>query len=514
MRQIIQPIGQALHDIPNATPTYAQAADRMAERATTDTNTNLGKVVMPLTNSAVGYYLNPISGGLEADRKRILEQMALGSIGSADLEERRRELRAQQAPASFPAAQLKTLGYTDSPEPAWKNEPVLGIKSKPRFVAGFLSAHLPMRSTYHSGWGEANSEYDNPQIANLKDNQVIVVPNGYDDGKHYVISKENNRVFRYVIDDSQLAAYKQAMRSGLPIDIGNQILVDNMGSMSQTIPNAWQTAIKYAPSSRYELNQITFKPFDQWSLFSGDESKAAGFVRLSNPTEIYVNNKYLSQNDLMNIIPHETGHLVDTSPYKKDVKTYFDLQVALEGDLYDQRHSPNLQIETRNFETPTSAESYMWSTPQLGDRGITKYGQTDPREAFAELFSFYLNQRYAGDRGIFYDRNSDRPISFDELYPRTAEFFDKELGNIYPGEGLEPAYPDGPVREAPPYIPYTGEAAQPTKRLSGPQTYSFNDSPWWRDIINKVGGAMSNYGNAVGDVAGWAYRNHPINRLF
>jgi hypothetical protein len=156
----------------------------------------------------------------------------------------------------------------------------------------------------------------------------------------------------------------------------------------------------------------------------------------------------------------------------------------------------------------------QWRAPIPGDRGITEYGQTDEREAFAELFGFYLNQRYAGNEPIFQDWYTKEPLTFDELYPRTAKFFDEQLPYIYPGEGLEPAYWGGPVREAPPYVPYNGEAAQPTKRLSGSQTYSFNDSPWWRDIINKVGGAMSNYGNAVGDVAGWAYRNHPINRLF
>lgn len=429
---------------------------------------------------AINYY-SPDSSGqslLDRDRKRILEQMALTRIGmgTADTSERVRKERMARIPDYFPASDLGSINDL--------NNPVPGIKARPKFVTGVIpmssihadafynpQIYTPANNDIARGKALLNGEPDspenlgrrainewlwarnsdpqqtfllnylNPRIAALKDNQVLVLQNASafnGTPLDMLVTKENGRVYQQLVEQDKSAPYVDAMRSGLPLSALQQVQMDVMGSPSQQVPASWQNALKGIPANRRYLDQVTFVPDLLLQTLAG--SPAAAYVQ-SRPyrSQINVSSDYNDENRMPFIMSHEMGHVID-SGLRDSVIT--NEQEFLKNWNSDVQNAPNFKVNS-NLPRDMYPLSDYYHAAIPGDPYFSQYGQdAGLTEGFGDIVATYLMQEANPNFPVFENSFGD-PLRFEDVYPATANWFRTQLA----GMGLiEPSFGGGPVR--------------------------------------------------------------------
>lgn len=394
------------------------------------------------------YYSGGSSSPLETKRFDILSDMDRGLVGTADTEERRRRQRKLQAPGTFPAQELGSEGVpTIGPGLTWLGEAPSGEvaetsynspsgvgKSKPKFVVGELSsprineyiaresASAANENMFGAGYltGQAYNWLAEP-VGRLKEGEILLVNDAIPYAqvnadmptttKHLGIVKDGGRVYQIAIDDNQRQYLKDALRSGLPVSIEDQLMFDYYSSPSQT-PRAMADAITgLVPDDVYNLNQVTVFPE---GFTDPQVSNAAGFTTKYTPSELWFDKNNAAS---PYVFAHEFGHIVNAGDDGTWDQGFRD---ALAADTAMQATSPRLM-----GATPTGS-FYGDFTP--GSTSITEYGQTDPKEAWAELFALWANENYKPQYGSFLDGQGNL-IKFEDVYPQTNDWI-KNLAQL------------------------------------------------------------------------------------
>jgi hypothetical protein len=395
----------------------------------------------------VTYYSGGSSSPLESKRFDILSDMDRGRIGTADTEERRRQQRKLEAPGTFPAQEIADADVpTIGPGLTWLGDVSVGgtndsynspsgvTRSKPKFVVGEISsprmneyiARESLSAANENMYGSdayAGQAYNwlAEPVSKLREGEILLVNDAIPYAqvnadmptttKHLGIVKDGGRVYQIAMDDNQRQYLKDALRSGLPVSVDDQLMFDYFSSPSQT-PRQMQDAVTgLIPSDLYNLNQVTVFP---GGFSSPEVSDAAGFTTNYTPSELWFDNKNAAD---PYVFSHEFGHIVNAGDDGTWDQGYRD---ALAADTAMQATSPRLM-----GAAPTG-RFYGTFTP--GSTSITEYGQTNPKEAWAELFALWANENSRDQYGSFLDGQGNL-IKFEDMYPQTNDWI-KNLAKL------------------------------------------------------------------------------------
>lgn len=398
---------------------------------------------------AVNYYFGGSDSYLENKRRSILSDMNAGKVGTADTEERRRQDRMASAPKFFPAYEF-SMEQMEGGTPgnvgvgAAFNSPMLEpasgepIRSKPKFVVGQLSG--PRLSQYITQaadeldtndplgelmgdrrslrarsndklptalQGQAYNWLADP-IKRLAEGQVLLINNfqqAHPTGaNNLAIVKDNGLVTQRLLTDDELKQYQSAMRSGLPIPVAEQIQEDYNSSPSQYGRELWNRVVAAAPNGTLTANQMTLYP----TGYLG----AAGYVSATaSPSEIYLANE--ARNNPF-VMAHESGHMIAAGDDGTWDETY---RSALAADA--QRQAEN-QNKFGSYEN----RYYPDFTPGLTT--VSKYGSSDPQEAWGDLYGMYAAEQ-ATNKPTF--RSNQDEMRFADMYPQINSWI-KNLANL------------------------------------------------------------------------------------
>ena len=399
---------------------------------------------------AVGYYSGGPDSYLERQRGSILSSMDAGGVGTADAEERRREARMAQAPKFFPAYELQdetsqlswpnqglitTADYDRAP-----NDPIINpttgdpLRSKPKFVVGQLSGPRlteyigqtydklaendpdgfgPIRLRQRSRGLNLHPSVDGKwynwladPIKRLAEGQVLLVNNAQQNHpsgtNHLAVVKENGLVTQRLINDKEMASYQNALRSGLPVSLLEQLQDDYNSSPSQKGRDVWDRVFAAAPEGTLTANQMTLYPPD---------GMTGGYVNPMSPSDIYVNYKYRSDPFVM---AHESGHMIANGDDGTWDQTFRD---ALAADAQMQADNPN------QFGNYNHNFRYDF-TPGLTT--VSEYGATDPSEAWGDLYGYYAEEQATNQPAFYRDKQTMR---FADMYPQTNKWI-RNLANL------------------------------------------------------------------------------------
>lgn len=405
----------------------------------------------------VTYYSGGSNSPLESKRFDILSDMDRGRIGTADTEERRRQQRKLEAPGTFPAQELYDEGwsnsnsgltwYGQSPDnglPRNVNMPSGVGKSKPKFVVGEISS--PRMNEYIAQENES-AAYTNmlgpgymvgqaynwlaEPVSRLREGEILLVNDAIPYAevnadmptttKHLGIVKDGGRVYQIAMDDNQRQYLKDALRSGLPVSVDDQLMFDYFSSPSQK-PRQMQDAItNLIPDNLYNLDQVTVFP-SGWT--DPSLNGYAGYTHPYTPSQLWFKGDYSGHPQ---VFAHEFGHVVNARDDGTWDQNYRD---ALAADAAMQAASPRL------MSAKPTIEGVSDFTP--GSTSITEYGQKNASEAFADLFSLWATENYKPSYGNFVDDQGNL-IKFEEMYPQTNEWI-KNLAKLqldyWPGEPI------------------------------------------------------------------------------
>lgn len=393
---------------------------------------------------ALGYYSGGSDSYLERQRGSILSNMDAGGVGTADAEERRREARMAQAPKFFPAYELKdetdALAYpqsgvlTTADYNRMPNEPLLDpmtgepLRSKPKFVVGQLSGtRLSQYVGQEAGdapYATARANNELPEsvqgqvynwladpIKRLAEGQVLLVTNFQKNhptgSNHLAVVKENGLVTQRLIDDEGLKPYQNALRSGLPVSTEQQLQDDYNSSPSQIGRDVWDRVVAAAPQGTLRANQMT--------LYPPGYLNSLGYVAPEiSPSDVFLS--YKARTDPFTMA-HESGHMIQAGDDGTWDQAFRD---ALAADAQMQANDP-----------------YKFSGYEGTDRGdftpglttVSKYGATDPHEAWGDLYGMYAAERATGTPAF---RSGEQNMMFADMYPQTNKWI-RNLANLQLG---------------------------------------------------------------------------------
>ena len=397
-------------------------------------------------------------------KQTVLSDMAMGYMPSADTEERIREQRIANAPYKFPSkwAAMETAPYYDYGDYDMEKVPQYSVTEqyeKPKFVVGEISQPtLDERDELNEFSSRRNlgSNWSDRTIRNLKNGQVLLITGtdnpppkprqeNWDEEfdweasdawyKKYtsseyvpymVVVKEDGIVYQREVTPEVYAIYKDAMRSGYPIGIEEQLLIDEISSRSQQ-PRVEQDRIwNNIPANQRSLKLLSYLlPQTMADVMPG----AAAFVlpggRQGNSTSITADEEYIPKRNedypsefgrAMNVLTHEYGHVFDKLTSINNPSRRNEFKAAATFDMENSSEFADAQFDENLMGTYAS-----YVTP--GEFGATRYGNSDGvTEDFAERFAMWqLSDRFGH---IAFDANNNK-LTYEDIWPRTAKLFEE-----------------------------------------------------------------------------------------
>lgn len=397
-------------------------------------------------------------------KQSVLSDMAMGYMPSADAQEGIREQRMANAPYKFPSkwAAMETAPYYDYGDYDMEKVPQYSITEqyeKPKFVIGEISQpRLDERDELNEFSSRRNvgSNWSDRAIRNLKNGEVLLITGtdnpppkprseNWDDEfnweasdawyKKYtsspyipymVVVKEDGIVYQREVTPEVYALYKDAMRSGYPIGIEEQLLIDEISSRSQQ-PRVEQDSIwNNIPANQRSLKLLSYiLPQTMMDIMPG----AAAFVlpggRQGNSTSITADEDYIPKRNedypsgfgnAINALTHEYGHVFDKTSL---VDNPSERNEFLAARTFDMENSSKFT----DAEFDEDLMGYYATRVTPGDEASTMYGETGgPTEDFAERFAMWqLSDRFGH---IAFDRNGNK-LTYEDIWPRTARLFEE-----------------------------------------------------------------------------------------
>ena len=395
-------------------------------------------------------------------KRAVLADMAMGIQRSADAEEGIREQRMANAPYAFPTdwANQQVGTYADVVDE--NGSPILmtpyevnpGVTELPRFIIGEISQeNLSNRRALPGQYGQLGSNWQDEVLRQLKPGQAILVRSndlftddsdvryGYQAPLMIVAKDENNMLYQREINQEQYDAFKESMRSGYPAGI-EQLIIDEIASRSQ-MPRVRQDEVfsdyPYGGRPR-QLNYLEPETMSQVS------DNVAGFVTTSQPRGITLLSDYIPKKSMIlrallekginasltgnppeqegaYVLSHEQGHTWDfTSPEDERLSTSDEYANVMEKDSVQSARYLN------NFIPFSDAPTYL-DNIILGDTYASVYGKNNgPVEDFAERQALWSYSNREGGLGTTKD---GEVVTFEDLFPNSAAYFEKIRGNRY-----------------------------------------------------------------------------------
>jgi len=397
-------------------------------------------------------------------RQSVLADMAMGISPSADAQEGIREQRMANAPYKFPSkwAAMETAPYYDYGDYDMEKVPQYSVTEqyeKPKFVIGEISQpRLDERDELNEFSSRRNvgSNWSDRAIRNLKNGEVLLITGtdnpppqprseNWDDEfdweasdawyKKYtssdyipymVVVKEDGIVYQREVTPEVYALYKDAMRSGYPIGIEEQLLIDEISSKSQQ-PRVEQDRIwNNIPANQRSLKLLTYLlPRTMMDIVPN----AAGFVlpggRQGNSTSITAEEESIPKPNedyprefgkAINVLTHEYGHVFDKSGNIDNPSSRDSFAIAAMNDMGNSS-----KFVDAEFDEDLMGAYVSDVTP--GKFGATGYGnEAGVTEDFAERFAMWqLSDRFGH---IAFDRNGNK-LTYEDIWPRTARLFEE-----------------------------------------------------------------------------------------
>lgn len=397
-------------------------------------------------------------------KRTVLADMAMGISPGADAQEGIREQRIANAPYKFPSkwAAMETAPYYDYGDYDMEKVPQYSVTEqyeKPKFVVGEISQpRLDERDELNEFSARRNlgSNWSDRAIRNLKNGQVLLITGtdnppprprqeNWDEEfdweasdawyKKYasseyvpymVVVKEDGIVYQREVTPEVYALYKDAMRSGYPIGIEEQLLIDEISSRSQQ-PRVEQDRIwNNIPANQRSLKLLSYLlPQTMADINPG----AAAFVlpggRQGNSSSITAEEEYIPKRNedyprgfgqAINVLTHEYGHVfdkltsIDNPSRRSEFKAAATFDMENSSEFADAKFDENLM-------------GYYASSVTPGEFGATAYGNSDGvTEDFAERFAMWqLSDRFGH---IAFDVNGNK-LTYEDIWPRTARFFEE-----------------------------------------------------------------------------------------
>jgi hypothetical protein len=378
-------------------------------------------------------------------KQKVLADMAMGYMPSADAMAGIREDRRMQSPGVF---------YTEGARQQYGGQ-TTGQFEKPLFIVGdFTQDEIdnanPVRvpnfrfSVLEPESGQDTNNYMSPAIANLKDDEGILIRSdgynrytGVDRPPYMIVTKRDGVVYQREIYPDEYNSFRESFVTGYPA--GNeQIKIDEISSRSMYPRVRFDEILDTLPESeKSKMRQLTYMDLvfgpngyvvtaptildgsainiadspantNMPSYFDFDQDEkprySLGELQQVNPENEYV---YI----------HELAHAFAERPATKSLSNTNEFRNVQKNDA----------IESAKFKGRVALEEFRGETSNilLGKEGITRYGMSDPAEDFAERFTYYTLDKLGIP--IAYKEGTDEEIRFAEIFPWSAAFFDNYL---------------------------------------------------------------------------------------
>ena len=397
-------------------------------------------------------------------KQTVLSDMAMGYMPSADTEEHIREQRIANAPYKFPSkwAAMETAPYYDYGDYDMEKVPQYSVTEqyeKPKFVVGEISQPtLDERDELNEFSARRNlgSNWSDRTIRNLKNGQVLLIT-GTDNPPpkprqenwdeefdweasdawyrkyeaseyvpYMVVVKEDGIVYQREVTPEVYALYKDAMRSGYPIGIEEQLLIDEISSRSQQ-PRVEQDLIwNNIPANQRSLKLLSYLlPQTMMDVMPGAAAFVLPSARQGSSSSITAEDSYIPKRNedyprefgqAMKVLTHEYGHVFDKLGFNDNPSRRNEFKAAATFDMENSSEFADAKFDENLIGTYASSV-----TP--GEFGATAYGNSGGvTEDFAERFAMWqLSDRFGH---IAFDVNGNK-LTYEDIWPRTARFFEE-----------------------------------------------------------------------------------------
>ena len=217
-----------------------------------------------------------------------------------------------------------------------------------------------------------------------------------------------------------------AERGRLPLSYEEQAYLNMLVDPNFAFQNAVNNVADIAPVDL--LNQFFYDKGPLFTLASVDPKSLEPNVDYSLDSLLRFDSKF-EPTPIDEVVNHEFGHIVDYySPESFRIDERFPTaypqlpahQWAI-GDIGEQdaEYQKNLGL--------TPDDTWRWNNDdeiRYGEPYITRYGETERAEEFAERFRLYASDKIDGWTAI---DGSGNTLRFEDLYPNTAHYFDNLL---------------------------------------------------------------------------------------
>ena len=403
-----------------------------AQRYAEEQNNNRMQLEYQNSRLAPSRYYESLPGMKE---KALLEIMMGYGQGNKPDDERIRQLREErrmESPGVF---------YTEGAAQKYRygddSFQTTGQFEKPLYIVGDFTQDeineknpiMPTGSlfTMRDPSGQDVSNYASPAIANLKDDEGILIRSdnmssfNENEPPFIVVTKRDGIVYQRQITPDEYNSFYESYITGYPA--GNeQIKIDEISSRSMYPRVRFDEILDTLPESeRSKLRQLSYI----------DILNAAGYV----PRDQAVPGSAINIDDEKRFMPSYSEN-IPFDPDKPETDYVFIHELAHAfGEKPEGKSLSNTRefIQVQDNDAKESAKfigkvylpSFGFYDTLLGEQTITVYGEEGPSEDFAERFALYTLDKMGTP--IAYKEDTGEEIPFADIFPWSASFFDKYL---------------------------------------------------------------------------------------
>ena len=361
----------------------------------------------------------------------------LSNPPSADAMEGIREQRRIDTPGVYPTEQGAALNREK-----WGGQyQTTGQFEKPLFIVGdFTQDRIDETTplsidgdvfTFGNASGQSISNYLSTVIKNLKDDEGILIRSDnqsaggllgelkFGDAPLMVVTKRDGMVYQREINNEEAFEFQKSFITGYPAGY-EQSKIDEISSRSMYPRTQFDKILDTLPQSeKAKLRQLSYLDLiNKEGFVSTRDGIPGGAININN-AERHIPSYYKDvpsdpedpNSDYVYI--HELGHVLSRGREGS--------QLARSDEFNDVQ--VNDVIESAKFKGKVYLENYGYYDTVLGEKGITEYGKSAETEDFAERFARYTIDKMGAP--FAYDLETNEVISFAEVFPNTAAFFDK-----------------------------------------------------------------------------------------